>query len=148
MVVKANVYGHDGREVMTALRAPLAGRVSMDVLTVDLGELPEARVGDAVELWGAGLPVDEVARACGTIGYELLTRMTARVPRRYRFQTLPAGLSPAYNRLFHSAFCSFFVLYCAPFAIPRRSPPCTQPSRSSTIPSTGPNASDRHPSCR
>jgi alanine racemase len=66
-------------------RVPLAGRVSMDMLSVDLSELPEARVGDAVELWGAGLPVDEVARACGTIGYELLTRVTARVPRRYRF---------------------------------------------------------------
>lgn len=66
-------------------RVPLAGRVSMDMLTVDLSELPEARTGDPVELWGAGLPVDEVARACGTIGYELLTRVTARVPRRYRF---------------------------------------------------------------
>ncbi|GAB3464593.1 alanine racemase [Azotobacter salinestris] len=66
-------------------RVPLAGRVSMDMLTVDLSELPEARVGDAVELWGADLPVDEVARACGTIGYELLTRVSARVPRRYRF---------------------------------------------------------------
>ena len=57
----------------------------MDMLAVDLSELPEARPGDPVELWGAGLPVDEVARACGTIGYELLTRVTARVPRRYRF---------------------------------------------------------------
>jgi len=66
-------------------RAPLAGRVSMDMLTVDLSERPEARVGDPVELWGSAVPVDEVARACGTIGYELLTRLSARVPRRYRF---------------------------------------------------------------
>lgn len=65
-------------------RVPLAGRVSMDMLTVDLSDLPDAAVGDAVELWGAHLPVDEVARAAGTIGYELLTRVTARVPRRYR----------------------------------------------------------------
>jgi alanine racemase len=65
-------------------RVPLAGRVSMDMLTVDLSELPEAKVGDTVELWGANLPVDEVAQAAGTIGYELLTKVTARVPRRYQ----------------------------------------------------------------
>ncbi|TEN66522.1 alanine racemase [Pseudomonas aeruginosa] len=64
-------------------RATLAGRVSMDMLAVDLSDLPEARVGDPVELWGAGLSVDEVARACGTLGYELLSKVTARVPRRY-----------------------------------------------------------------
>ena len=65
-------------------RAPLAGRVSMDMLSVDLTDLPEAAVGDTVELWGANLPVDEVAQAAGTIGYELLTKVTARVPRRYK----------------------------------------------------------------
>jgi alanine racemase len=65
-------------------RVPLAGRVSMDMLTVDLSDLPEAAVGDTVELWGAHLPVDEVAQAAGTIGYELLTKVTARVPRRYK----------------------------------------------------------------
>ncbi|BCD85036.1 hypothetical protein PSm6_14430 [Pseudomonas solani] len=55
----------------------------MDMLTVDLSDLPEAAEGDAVELWGKQLPVDELAAACGTIGYELLTKVTARVPRRY-----------------------------------------------------------------
>lgn len=65
-------------------RAPLAGRVSMDMLTVDITDLPEAGIGDDVELWGAQIPVDEVARACQTIGYELLTKVTRRVPRRYR----------------------------------------------------------------
>lgn len=65
-------------------RVPLAGRVSMDMLSVDLTDLPEAAVGDAVELWGGNLPVDEVAHAAGTIGYELLTKVTARVPRRYK----------------------------------------------------------------
>lgn len=69
--------------VIHGQRVPLAGRVSMDMLAVDLTDLPEAREGDAVELWGAQLPVDEVAAACGTIGYELLTKVTARVPRRY-----------------------------------------------------------------
>lgn len=65
-------------------RAPLVGRVSMDMLNVDLTDLPAVGLGDAVELWGGNLPIDEVARAAGTIGYELLTRVTARVPRRYR----------------------------------------------------------------
>ena len=65
-------------------RVPLVGRVSMDMLTVDLTDLPGAQVGDEVQLWGAQLPVDEVARAAGTIGYELLTKVTRRVPRRYR----------------------------------------------------------------
>ena len=70
--------------VVRGRRVPLAGRVSMDMLAVDLTELPDAQVGDAVELWGAQLPVDELAQACGTIGYELLTKVTGRVPRRYR----------------------------------------------------------------
>jgi alanine racemase len=65
-------------------RVALAGRVSMDMLTVDLTDLPAAQVGDEVQLWGAQLPVDEVAQAAGTIGYELLTKVTRRVPRRYR----------------------------------------------------------------
>lgn len=65
-------------------RVPLIGRVSMDMLAVDLGTLPAARVGDPVELWGALVSVDEVARAGGSISYELLTGVTARVPRIYR----------------------------------------------------------------
>ena len=65
-------------------RVPLVGRVSMDMLTVDLTDLPAAQVGDEVQLWGAQLPVDEVAQAAGTIGYELLTKVTQRVQRRYR----------------------------------------------------------------
>jgi alanine racemase len=62
----------------------VCGRVSMDMLAVDLTDVPEAQIGDDVELWGAQLPVDRIAQACGTIGYELLTKVTARVPRRYR----------------------------------------------------------------
>ncbi|QUE75176.1 alanine racemase [Stutzerimonas stutzeri] len=69
--------------VIHGQRVPLAGRVSMDMLAVDLTDLPQAQVGDAVELWGAQMPIDELAQACGTIGYELLTKVTGRVPRRY-----------------------------------------------------------------
>ena len=64
-------------------RAPLAGRVSMDMLAVDVTDLLQVALGDEVELWGARVPIDELAQACGTIGYELLTKVTQRVPRRY-----------------------------------------------------------------
>ena len=62
-------------------RTHLVGRVSMDKITVDITDIPLARVGSSVELWGAQLPVDEVANAAGTIGYELLTAVTQRVHR-------------------------------------------------------------------
>jgi alanine racemase len=61
-------------------RVPIAGRVSMDMITVDLSDVPEAGVGSPVVLWGEGLPVDEVASAAGTIGYELLCALAPRVP--------------------------------------------------------------------
>jgi len=60
-------------------RAPLIGRVSMDMITVDLRQLPNAAIGDEVVLWGQGLPIEEVARHTGTIAYELLCGVTARV---------------------------------------------------------------------
>ncbi|HCC62955.1 MAG TPA: alanine racemase, partial [Pseudomonas sp.] len=69
--------------VIGGRRVPLAGRVSMDMLAVDITDLPQAVLGDAVELWGNEIPIDELAQACGTIGYELLTKVTQRVPRRY-----------------------------------------------------------------
>ncbi len=62
-------------------RAPLVGRVSMDLITVDLRCAPQAEVGDRVELWGRGIAVDEVAQGAGTIAYELLCGVTARVVR-------------------------------------------------------------------
>jgi alanine racemase len=58
----------------------VVGRVSMDMITVDLTELPEVGEGASVELWGDAIPVDDVATAAGTIGYELLCRVTQRVP--------------------------------------------------------------------
>jgi alanine racemase len=61
-------------------RAPLAGRVSMDMLAVDVSGLREVHVGTPAVLWGPGLPVDEVARHAGTIPYELLCSVSQRVP--------------------------------------------------------------------
>jgi alanine racemase len=61
-------------------RTRTLGRVSMDMLFADLSEVPEAGVGSSVTLWGEGMPVEEVARAAGTISYELLTARAERVP--------------------------------------------------------------------
>lgn len=58
---------------------PLVGRVSMDMLTVDLGADAEDKIGDEATLWGAKLPVEEVAEHIGTIAYELVTKLTPRV---------------------------------------------------------------------
>ena len=60
--------------------APIAGAISMDMLTIDVTDVPEARLGSEVELWGSHIPVNEVAKRCGTIGYELLCAIALRVP--------------------------------------------------------------------
>jgi alanine racemase len=67
-----------GTPVLVDGYAPIAGRVSMDKITVDVTDVPLARVGSQVQLWGDRLAVDEVANAAGTIGYELLTAIAAR----------------------------------------------------------------------
>lgn len=59
-------------------RVPLIGRVSMDMITVDLRSQPEAAIGDEVILWGEGLPADEVAEKSATIAYELFCKVTSR----------------------------------------------------------------------
>jgi alanine racemase len=58
---------------------PLAGRVSMDMITVDVTDGPRPTVGDEVELWGKALPVEQVAENAGTIPYELLCGVSQRV---------------------------------------------------------------------
>lgn len=62
-----------------AATATVIGRVSMDLLTLDLREAPDARVGDTVTLWGPSLPVETIARHAGTISYELTCGVTRRV---------------------------------------------------------------------
>lgn len=59
---------------------PLAGRVSMDMITVDLSHAPDAHVGGAVELWGSQVAIDTVAELSGTVGYELMCALAPRVP--------------------------------------------------------------------
>lgn len=65
-------------------KVPLCGRVSMDMITVDLSDCPAAQVGDEVILWGEGLPADEIARHCNTIAYELFCQVTPRVHFVYK----------------------------------------------------------------
>ncbi len=64
-------------------RVPLAGRVSMDMICLDLGPRSAAQVGDEVVLWGEGLPIDEVAAMAGTISYELFCGVGQRVQFDY-----------------------------------------------------------------
>lgn len=62
------------------IRTGTLGRVAMDMLMVDLAPVPSATVGSEVELWGDRVPIDEVAAAAGTIGYELMCALAPRVP--------------------------------------------------------------------
>ena len=71
--------------LVDGVRTRTLGRVSMDMLAVDLTPVPGAGIGSEVTLWGRGprgsmLPIDEVAQAAGTIGYELMCALAARVP--------------------------------------------------------------------
>ncbi len=78
------VHAPDGMPVLIkGQRCPMVGRVSMDMITVDVTSLRNVAVGDDVVLWGRGLSVNDVAKRAGTISYELLTRMPRRVPRVY-----------------------------------------------------------------
>ncbi len=74
------LHAQNGTPILVNNRpCSLAGRVSMDMITVDLRTQPEAKTGDPVLLWGPGLPVEIVAEYSDTTGYELLTRITQRV---------------------------------------------------------------------
>ena len=76
---------HGTPVLVGGVRTRTVGRVSMDMITVDLSPVPGAGVGAEVVLWGrsehgASLPIDEVAAACGTVGYELMCARAPRVP--------------------------------------------------------------------
>jgi len=70
---------HGTPVIVDGVRTTLVGRVSMDMMTVDLTPVANARIGSKVTLWGDGLPIDEVAQAAGTIGYELMCALAPRV---------------------------------------------------------------------
>ena len=58
---------------LRGIPCPVIGRVSMDSIAIDLRAVPDAQVGELATVWGDGQPVDALARAAGTISYELLT---------------------------------------------------------------------------
>ena len=66
---------------VAGVECPLIGRVSMDMITVDITDVPTAQIGSSVQLWGELVDIDRVAALCGTIGYELYCQVTPRVPR-------------------------------------------------------------------
>ncbi len=92
-----------GEVLLGGVRIPIIGRISMDVTTVDLSSLPDARTGDVATVIGRDgeeeIGVDEIAARCGTISYEILTGLTARLPRVYLEGDagLPAEGDPAGN---------------------------------------------------
>jgi len=74
------VWVEDSLVVDGGTICPIVGRVSMDMLTIDLRNVPKAKIGSVVELWGNKVPVDDVAQMSDTIGYELLCAVAPRVP--------------------------------------------------------------------
>jgi len=73
-----------GEVVVRGQRAPVVGRVSMDLVTIDVTDIPDAAIGDDVELLGDTITAQELADKTGTITYEVFCRISARVPRVYR----------------------------------------------------------------
>ena len=75
-----------GYGYLEGYKIPLLGRVSMDLCAFDVTEVPDQilNVSEWVELFGKNIPVDDAARACGTIGYELLTSLGNRYQREYK----------------------------------------------------------------
>jgi alanine racemase len=69
--------------LIEGVRVPLIGRVSMDMITLDLRARPDTEIGTPVVLWGEGLPVEEIAECAGTIAYQLLCGVSARVRSTY-----------------------------------------------------------------
>jgi alanine racemase len=70
---------HGTPVLVDGMATTVVGRVSMDMMTVDLSAVPGAHVGSRVVLWGEGLPIDTVANAADTIGYELMCAVAPRV---------------------------------------------------------------------
>ena len=73
-------HAPSGTPILVAGKATrTVGRVSMDMLCVDLTGIPEAQAGTRVVLWGEGMPVERVAQSAGTVGYQLLCALASRV---------------------------------------------------------------------
>lgn len=78
------LLSNNGDVLVRGRRAPVVGRVSMDLVTIDVTDLPDAAIGDEVVLLGDGITAEELAAKTQTISYEVFCRVSARVPRLYR----------------------------------------------------------------
>jgi alanine racemase len=78
------LLSNNAEVVVRGRRAPVVGRVSMDLVTIDVTDVSEAALGDEVVLLGDGITADEIAAKTNTISYEVFCRISARVPRVYR----------------------------------------------------------------
>jgi len=77
-------HAKDGTPVyINDTRSRVVGRVSMDMITIDITDVPNPEIGDRVELFGENVSVDEVAKYCNTISYEIFTKITKRVYKSY-----------------------------------------------------------------
>jgi alanine racemase len=74
-------FSNRGEVLVRGRRAPVVGRVSMDLVTIDVTDVPDAQLGDEVVLLGPGMPVEELAAKLDTIPYEVFCNVSARVPR-------------------------------------------------------------------
>ena len=83
--VNGTPVAHINPETSKITRVPLVGRVSMDMITIDVSAIEQAEIGDPIELWGEHVSADEVAKYAGTISYDLFTGVSKRVPREYIF---------------------------------------------------------------
>jgi alanine racemase len=83
--------GNRGHAFIDGIRIPIVGRISMDTMTLDVTDVPEAhtRPGAEVELLGPHQSIDDVAREAGTIGYEILTRLGRRYAREHMSADVP-----------------------------------------------------------
>jgi alanine racemase len=78
------LLSNNAEVVVRGTRAPVVGRVSMDLVTIDVTDIPTASIGDEVVLLGDGITAEELAKRSQTISYEVFCRISARVPRIYR----------------------------------------------------------------
>jgi alanine racemase len=76
-------FGNQGSAAIRGVRAPVAGRVSMDLITLDVTDIPSVAPGDEVEFIGDTISLEEAARSAGTANYEILTGLGNRFPRHY-----------------------------------------------------------------
>jgi alanine racemase len=77
------LLSNNAEVIVRGTRAPVVGRVSMDLVTIDVTDIPDAALGDEVILLGDGITAEELAKRSQTISYEVFCRISARVPRLY-----------------------------------------------------------------